>query len=140
MLFVDDKLSIPMAEFMFSFSRSAGPGGQHVNKVNTKVTLHWEVNASPDLSAALKERFRARYSRHINKQGQLVLTSQRFRDRGRNVADCLDKLRGMLLEVRHPPKSRRATKPTRSSRERRLKSKRLNSQKKQRRQMPPDKD
>jgi ribosome-associated protein len=68
------------------------------------------------------------------------LTSQRFRDRGRNVADCLHKLREMILEVRDRPRPRKATKPTRSSRERRLKSKRLNSQKKQRRRLPRDKE
>ena len=85
MLVVDANIEVPLSEFSFSFSRSAGPGGQHVNKVNTKVTLHWGVLASPSIPAGVKDRFRARFHRRINKQDQLVLTSQRFRDRGRNV-------------------------------------------------------
>ena len=140
MLVVDANIEVPLSEFSFSFSRSAGPGGQHVNKVNTKVTLHWGVLDSPSIPGGVKDRFLARFHRRINKQDQLVLTSQRFRDRGRNVADCLHKLREMILEVRKPPRPRKATKPTRSSRERRLKSKRLNSQKKQRRRLPRDKE
>lgn len=140
MLVVDANIEVPLSEFSFSFSRSAGPGGQHVNKVNTKVTLHWGVLDSPSIPAGVKDRFLARFHRRINKQDQLVLTSQRFRDRGRNVADCLHKLREMILEVRDRPRPRKATKPTRSSRERRLKSKRLNSQKKQRRRLPRDKE
>ena len=140
MLVVDANIEVPLSEFSFSFSRSAGPGGQHVNKVNTKVTLHWGVLDSPSIPAGVKDRFLARFHRRINKQDQLVLTSQRFRDRGRNVADCLHKLREMILEVRNRPRPRKATKPTRSSRERRLKSKRLNSEKKQRRRLPRDKE
>ncbi|MCP3690936.1 MAG: aminoacyl-tRNA hydrolase [Planctomycetaceae bacterium] len=140
MLVVDANIEVPLSEFSFSFSRSAGPGGQHVNKVNTKVTLHWGVLDSPSIPGGVKDRFLARFHRRINKQDQLVLTSQRFRDRGRNVADCLHKLREMILEVRDPPRPRKATKPTRSSRERRLKSKRLNSQKKERRRLPRDKE
>ena len=140
MLVVDDNVEIPLSEFSFSFSRSAGPGGQHVNKVNTKVTMHWGVLDSPSIPTGLKDRFLARFHRRINKLDQLVMTSQRFRDRGRNVADCLHKLREMNLEVRNPPRPRKATKPTRSSRERRLKSKRLNSEKKERRRLPRDKE
>ena len=140
MLVVNDRIKIPLAQFTFSFARSSGPGGQHVNKVNTKVTLHWSVTETESISDALRDRFCARYRRRINKQGELVLRSQRFRDRGRNVDDCLQKLKQMILEVSKPVRPRKKTKPSRSSKERRLKSKRLKSNKKQLRQSPPERD
>jgi len=140
MLVVNDRIKIPLSQFTFSFARSSGPGGQHVNKVNTKVTLHWRVVETESLSSPLRDRFCTRYRRRINKQGELVLRSQRFRDRGRNVADCLQKLRQMILDVSKPPRPRKKTKPSRSSKERRLKSKRLKSNKKQLRRPPPDRE
>ena len=140
MLVVNDRIKIPLAQFTFSFARSSGPGGQHVNKVNTKVTLHWNIMETESISDALRDRFCSRYHRRINKQGELVLRSQRFRDRGRNVADCLQKLRQMILEVSKPSRPRKKTKPSRSSKERRLKSKRLKSNKKQLRRSPPERD
>ena len=130
MLVIQEHLSIPLREFSFQFSRSSGPGGQNVNKVNTKVTLKWLLSAS-ELPSELKERFRTRYHRRINQAGEVVITSQRFRDQGRNVADCLAKLRTMLLDAATPPRPRRATKPTRASRRRRLQEKRQQSEKKQ---------
>jgi len=131
MLEINARISIPLKEFQFTFARSSGPGGQNVNKVNTKVTLHWPVTETESLPPAVRDRFQARYPRRITREGQLVVTSQRFRDQGRNVADCLSKLREMILSVATAPKSRKATKPTRGSRERRLKNKRHKAEKKQ---------
>jgi len=133
MLRVNAQIQIPLREFDFSFSRSSGAGGQNVNKVNTKVTLRWDLDASPSLSEAVKARFRARFGRRLTTAGVLVVQSQRFRDQGRNVADCLEKLRQMLLEVATAPKARRATKPGRGARERRLRDKRKTGERKQRR-------
>ncbi len=140
MLIVNEEIRVRLREFRFSFSRSSGAGGQNVNKLNTKATLRWEVARSQSLPEDVRARFIERYQRRITADGELVLTSQRFRDQGRNVADCLEKLRGMLAEVARPPRPRRATKPTRSSVERRLSSKRRTRVKKQRRRRPPDED
>lgn len=131
MLEVNSRISIPLKEFQFTFARSSGPGGQNVNKVNTKVTLHWPVTETDSLPSAVRERFVERYPRRINREGQLVVTSERFRDQGRNVADCLNKLRDLILAVATAPKRRKPTKPTKGSRERRLQSKRQKSEKKQ---------
>ena len=136
MLIVNDEIRVRLREFRFSFSRSSGAGGQNVNKLNTKATLRWEVTHSQSLPEDVRARFLERYRRRITADGELVLTSQRFRDQGRNVADCLEKLRGMLAGVARPPRPRKATKPTRSSVERRLSSKRRTRAKKQRRQRP----
>ncbi len=99
-LIVSSGVTIPLSEVRFATSRSSGPGGQNVNKVATKAVLHWDVAHSRSLPESVRERFMAKYHRRITKEGELVLQSQRFRDRGRNVADCTEKLRQMLLDGR----------------------------------------
>ena len=139
MLVVNSRLKIPLREFRFSFTRSSGPGGQNVNKVSTKATLRWPVHTTRSLPQPVRGRLLAKYGRRVNAQGELVITSQRFRDAGRNVADCLEKLRKMLAEVAVPPKARRPTKPTAASVRRRLDQKRKHAQKKRlRRQLGAD--
>ena len=136
MLRVNNRISIPFTEFDFTFARSGGPGGQNVNKVNSKVTLRWAIVKSPTLPADVLTRFRAKYHRRITKEGDLVMTSQRYRDQGRNVADCLEKLRELLLEVAVAPRTRRPTRRTKGSVQRRLKGKKQQSEKKQNRRRP----
>ena len=133
MLVATRRICIPRDEFVFRFDRSSGPGGQNVNKVNTKVTLRWPVATSPSLPETVRERFLHRFRRRITKNGELVLSSQRYRDQKRNVEDCLEKLRGMLVEVAVAPKQRKATKRTFASQERRLKEKHARSDSKRRR-------
>jgi len=135
-LVVTARLKIPLKEFTFTFARSSGPGGQNVNKVNTKATLRWAVATSPSLPETVRQRFTARYGRRITNEGDLVISSQRFRDQGRNVADCLAKLRSMLAEAATVPKRRKPTKPSRASHQRRLAQKRARSLKKQLRRKP----
>jgi len=131
MLVINPRLKIPLREFRFSFARSSGPGGQNVNKVSTKATLRWPVLKSRSLPEPVRERFLAKYHRRITAQGDLLVTSQRFRDAGRNVADCLQRLREMIAEVASPPKARKPTKPSQGSVGRRLEEKRKHSLKKQ---------
>ncbi len=130
MLVVNHRIAVPLKEFNFTYSRSSGPGGQNVNKVNTKVTLHWSVSSSSSVPEDVRERFVEKLRRRINNKGQLVVVSQRFRDQGRNVGDCLAKLREMLSSVAIAPKARKATRPSRASRERRLQAKQRTSDKK----------
>lgn len=140
MLIVDERICIPLRELRFEYARSSGPGGQNVNKVATKAVLHWDVERSPALPDSVRERFVAKFRRRINREGELVLQSQRFRDRGRNVAACTEKLRQMLLEVAAPPKRRRPTRPTRGSIERRLTTKRRATTRKRLRRPPLEED
>ncbi len=137
MLVVNDRLQIPLREIQFTFARSSGPGGQNVNKLNTKALLRWSVVKSPSLPEPVRRRLLAKYPRRITTDGDLLITSQRFRNAGRNVADCLEKLRTMLAEAAVTPKRRRPTKRTKGSIRRRLDQKRKQSQRKQRRQRPP---
>jgi ribosome-associated protein len=140
MLIVNDRIRIPLRELHFDFTRSSGPGGQNVNKVATKAVLRWPVMRSRSLPDDVRERFVARYHRRITREGDLVLQSQRFRDRGRNIADCIEKLRRMLEEVATPPRRRRPTRPTRRSVEQRLAVKRRASGRKRLRRAPDDDD
>jgi len=133
MLVVNSRLKIPLREFQFTFARSSGPGGQNVNKVNTKALLRWPVMTSPSLPESVRRRLVSKAGRRINAEGDLLIVSQRFRDAGRNVADCLEKLRKLLAEAAAVPKRRKRTKPSRASVRRRLDQKRKQSQKKQRR-------
>lgn len=130
MLHINDKLHIPMAEFQFTYARSQGPGGQNVNKVNSKATLRWPVFKNESLPEPVRDRFLVKYRNRITKDGELVMTSQRYRDQPRNVEDCLKKLKELILSVALPPTKRKPSKPTKGSRARRRKFKEQNSQKK----------
>src|SRR6266566_211967 len=112
MLDVAPNIRIPLDAFQFTFVRSAGPGGQNVNKLNTKAVLRWPVATSPHLPEAVRARFAAKYANRLTGGGELVLTSQRFRDQSRNRADCLEKLHDMLLSVATAPVKRKRTRPT----------------------------
>ncbi len=133
MLIVTPQLQIPLREFQFTFARSSGPGGQNVNKVNTKALLRWPVMSSPSLPEPVRRRLLAKCRRQVTAEGDLLIVSQRFRDAGRNVADCLEKLRQLLVEAASPPRARKPTRPTRSSVRRRLENKRRLAQKKRHR-------
>lgn len=122
-LIVNAWLQIPLAEFSLSFARSSGPGGQNVNKVNSKAVLSWNVMLSPNLPPGVRARFVEAFQNRITTEGFLVLSSDRTRDQQQNIADCYDKVQAMLLSVAVPPKKRTATKPTRGSKERRLDAK-----------------
>lgn len=136
MLAVNSRLQIPLAEFEFTYARSSGPGGQNVNKVNSKATLRWNLRGSPALPADVRERFLAAYGSRVTSEGDVLIVSQRYRDQAKNIDDCLAKLREMLAAVAVAPRKRRATRPTRGSKERRLKDKRASSARKQSRSTP----
>jgi ribosome-associated protein len=134
-LIVHDRLQVPLRELHLTFARSSGPGGQNVNKVATKATLRFAITRSEAVPKDVASRVAALYPRRMTNDGEVVITSQRFRDQGRNVADCIEKLRTMLAEAAVPPTPRRRPKPPRASKERRLRGKRHIAVKKQRRRI-----
>src|SRR3954470_3263542 len=108
MLEVHPHLRIPETEFVWSYVRSGGPGGQNVNKVASKAVLRWDLASSPSVPAEVKARLRTLQRRRVTTEGELVLNSQRYRDQERNKEDCREKLRAMLLEAATVPKARKA--------------------------------
>jgi ribosome-associated protein len=121
---VSATIRIAADELVFTFARSSGAGGQNVNKVNSKAQMRWNINASPGVAAAVKQRFLASFASRVTDDGWVVIASETHRDQPRNREDCISKLRDMLVAVARPPKPRRPTRPTRGSVARRLDSKR----------------
>ena len=87
MITINNSLTIPHDEVELTFSRSQGPGGQNVNKVNSKVTLHWDVENSRSISVRLKQRIYSKHSGKINNDGKLVVSSQKSREQHQNRTD-----------------------------------------------------
>lgn len=135
-LMVSARLRIPAAEFAWSFARSGGPGGQNVNKVNSKAILRWAVMTSPSLSDDVRQRFLSAYASRLTTEGELVLASDEHRDQPQNIAACYEKLAAMLQAVLVPPKKRKPTKPSAGSKRRRLEAKQRQSVKKESRRAP----
>jgi ribosome-associated protein len=137
---IDRRLVIPAAEIGVAFARSGGPGGQNVNKVASKVELRWVPGESAAVRSALHEHDRswllARLQSRLTNAGELIVTSTLTRDQAKNREDALSKLATIIREAMIRPKTRRPTRPTRGARERRLQTKRHNSDRKQTRQRP----
>ena len=130
--------AIPEQELEFTFARSSGPGGQNVNKTETKATLRWAVAQSSALPADVRARFLRTFATRITTRGQLVLYSQRHRDRLRNIDDCLAKLAAMLRQVATPRRKRRPTRPSRGAIERRITEKKRRGGAKRERRRPSE--
>ncbi len=130
MLRINSTISIPLSEITFTYVRSSGPGGQNVNKVASKAVARWNLRNSTVIPEDAKERFAVLFPSALTDAGEVVLTSQRFRDAPKNRDDCLEKLRVMLEKALFRPKKRIPTRPTQGSIQRRLESKARQSAKK----------
>lgn len=122
-------IKIADSELTFTFSKSSGAGGQNVNKVNTRATLTWDMQASKACSLHVKSRFQDNFPRYVI-DGQVVIHSQRYRSQKQNIEDCVSKLSDCLSEVQYAPKVRRKTKPKKSAIKKRLNEKSKHADKK----------
>jgi ribosome-associated protein len=136
-LIVSARVILPAKEFEWSFARGSGPGGQNVNKVNSKATLRWRPLDSA-LPEDVRRRFMMRYATRLTTEGELLIESEESRDQPQNVRRCLEKLKDLLLTVLVPPKKRKPTKRTAGSQRRRLAEKKLRSDVKNQRRAPRD--
>ena len=134
---ITDTIAIDEREIEESFVRSSGPGGQNVNKLATAVQLRFDVRRSPSLPNDVALRLMRLAGSRMTKDGVLIIIAQRHRTQERNRDDAQRRLIDLIREAATPPKERRATKPTKASRERRLQGKSRHSQiKTLRRQRP----
>jgi len=127
MLSIGDNIQIPEDELIERFVRSAGPGGQNVNKVASAVELRFDVAGSRALPDAVRARFLARRDRRLTADGVLVIQANRFRDQAKNREDARARLAALVEAAMHVPKRRVATRPTRASKERRIETKKNRS-------------
>lgn len=130
------EITISDSEFELSYARSSGPGGQNVNKVNSKAILRWNLITSPSLSLDMREWLLSRLRPQLNTNGEILTTSDRFRDQIRNREDCFEKFRELMITALTRPKKRKKTKPSFSSQRKVKEAKTRNSQKKSSRRPP----
>jgi len=121
-------LSIDDADVRFSFVRSPGPGGQHVNKVATAAQLRFDTNHLP---GDVRQRLLGLAAGRMAADGVLLINAHRFRSQDANRCDALDRLRALLAQAAQPPPIRRATRPSRAAARRRLAAKKRHAEVKQ---------
>jgi len=127
MIRITDRIAIDESELDESFIRSSGPGGQNVNKLSTAVQLRFDVRRSPSLPDDVRARLERLAGKRLTRDGVLIITAQNHRTQERNRADALDRLIALIGQAAVRPVPRRATKPAKASRRRRLESKKRRS-------------
>jgi ribosome-associated protein len=136
MIRITPTIAISEDEIVESFIRSPGPGGQHVNRTESAVQLRFDARHSKALSNAIYLRLVPLAGSRLTKDGVIVITANQFRERERNREDALSRLVDLIRAASVPPRKRRATKPTKGSKERRLEGKQHRSRTKQGRGRP----
>jgi ribosome-associated protein len=129
-------VSVPEAELELSAARSSGPGGQSVNTTSSKIELRWNVRDSSALTEAQRARVLERLAPRLTNDGVLVLQGSEHRSQHRNRSAVIARFRAIVGEALEPPKTRRRTRPTRGSKERRLRAKKHRGEIKQLRKRP----
>lgn len=129
-------VAIPLAELHFRFSRSGGPGGQNVNRVETRVELLFDLLNSAGLTGREKAQILDRLKGYVDKEGILHLFAQSARSQLQNREEAIARFRKLLAFALRPRKARRPTRPGPAARERRLRAKRGRSERKRQRERP----
>ena len=129
-LAINSRLRVPRAEFEFRASRAGGPGGQHVNTSSTRVEVRWQIAISAALTDEQRERLLRKLGRRVDSTGTLRVVSDSRRSQLQNREAALERLQELVAAALVVPKTRRATRPTRASKERRLADKRHRARRK----------
>jgi ribosome-associated protein len=132
-MITNNKIQIPDSELVFKASRSSGPGGQNINKLNTKAAIIFDIKNSRTLNSLQKQTIIKKLAGRLTKDKKLIITSQNFRTQKANRNTAIKRLFEVIQKALEKPKKRKPTKPTAVSVEKRLKSKKTNSLLKQQR-------
>lgn len=135
---ISSSVVVPAEAIAFRAVRSSGPGGQNVNKVASKVELRVDLARVTGLHPAARSRLLVLAASRLDAEGRLVVVSQKTRDQSRNLEDAREKVRGLLLRGLAVPRARRATRPSKGSKERRLEAKRHGAERKRGRGRPSE--
>lgn len=137
---INANLAIPEDELAFTFSRSGGPGGQHVNKTSTRVTLYFDVESSPSLTSEEKARLREKLGTRLSKRGILLVVSQKHRSQSANKREAIDRFVRLLHSALKKTRPRKPTHVPESVKQRRLQEKAVRARIKAFRssRVPPD--
>ena len=127
---VTDRIGVPRSELVYRASRSGGAGGQHVNKTSTKIELLWDFQRSGAIDDAQKDRVRKKLAARIDSEGNVRVVAGNRRSQLQNRVAAEERLVKLVRDAMHEPRKRRATAPTKASKERRLESKKQHGQKK----------
>jgi ribosome-associated protein len=130
---LNDKISIPVSELEIRFSRSGGPGGQHVNKTSTQTELTFDLVNSPSIPEEEREWLIEKLKHRLDSSGRLRFTSQDTRSQRQNKAIVLERFEEVLRHALRRPKKRRPTKPSKAAVQRRIEAKKKRSETKSQR-------
>lgn len=133
-IIINTVLIIPVKDLKWQAARASGAGGQNVNKVSSKVELRFFLEENSTLPVWVKDRLKILAKNRLDAEGNILLVSQVTRDQHKNLEDVCEKLKRLVLEALETPKPRKATRPSRSSKEKRIKEKQIRGGVKQLRQ------
>jgi len=129
-LVINEKITLPGSDLEWAAVRGSGPGGQNVNKVSSKVELSFDFESTVAIPDSAKTRLRALAKNALDAEGRILVKSEKTRDQLKNLNDARAKLKEMILKALVVPKVRKATKPTRSAKKKRVEGKKKVAKKK----------